>query len=169
MILIALGANLPSRFGSPYQTLQSAKRSIENQNISILNESRTWLTAPVPVSDQPWYHNEVIAVATELSPFALLEALQGIENEFGRVRTVRNAPRVLDLDLIAYNDVILDKPELIVPHPRMQQRAFVLRPLSDITETWYHPLTGQNLKDMLMRIPADQEATPMEEKELLSA
>ena len=85
------------------------------------------------------------------------------------MRTVRNAPRVLDLDLIAYNDVILDKPELIVPHPRMQQRAFVLRPLSDITETWYHPLTGQSLKDMLMRIPADQEGTPMEEKELLSA
>lgn len=169
MILIALGANLPSRFGSPYQTLQAAKRSIENQDIRIISESRTWITAPVPVSDQPWYHNEVIAVNTALSPYALLEVLQGIENDFGRVRTVRNAPRLLDLDLVAYGDTILDKPELIVPHPRMHQRAFVLRPLSDITPVWHHPLTGQSLADMLMRIPADQEATPMEEKELLSA
>lgn len=169
MILIALGANMPSRFGLPHSTIAAAKRSLNRKGVKIVSESRTWLTAPVPVSDQPWFHNEVVAVETNLSPFSLLEVLQSIENDFGRVRTIRNAPRVLDLDLIAYHDIILDKPELIVPHPRMHERAFVLRPLSDITSTWFHPVSGDSLEDMLAGIPVNQEASPMDEQAVLSA
>lgn len=162
MILVALGANLPSRFGSPYETLQAAKKAMRDSGIQILDSSRTWLTAPVPVSDQPWYHNEVVRVETELSAYALLECLQGIEDDFGRVRTVRNAPRLLDLDLIAYHDEVLDKPELIVPHPRMHKRAFVLLPMQDVLSDWKHPVSAMTLDDLIMNLPEGQEAVPMD-------
>lgn len=162
MILIALGANLPSRYGSPQQTLQAARAAMAARGISITRISRTWLTAPVPVSDQPWYHNEVACVETALSVFRLLEALQDIENEFGRVRSFRNAPRLLDLDLIAYHDDIVNKPELIVPHPRMHRRAFVLLPLLDICAEWRHPLLGMSLNELIANLPADQQARPMD-------
>ena len=162
MIFVALGANLPGRYGSPYETLQAAKAAMEERGIAILSSSRTWLTAPVPASDQPWYHNEVVRVETGLSAFALLETLQEIENEFGRVRTVRNAPRVLDLDLVAYHDDILNKPELIVPHPRMHKRAFVLLPMQETVENWAHPLLQMALDDLIVNLPADQEAVPMD-------
>lgn len=161
MILIALGANLPSRYGSPYETLQAAKQAMREKGITILSSSNTWLTAPVPVSDQPWYHNEVVQVQTVLSPYQLLETLQDIENDFGRVRTVRNAPRILDLDLVAYDDEILDRPELIVPHPRMHKRAFVLLPLREIAENWEHPVLRVTLRDLIANLSKDQQAVPM--------
>lgn len=161
MIFVALGANLPSRFGTPYQTLQVAKRAMEDKGIRIVSSSNTWLTAPVPVSDQPWYHNEVVQVDTALSAFALLETLQQIEDDFGRLRTVRNAPRLIDLDLIAHHDEILDKPELIVPHPRMHQRAFVLLPLQEIAPGWVHPALEMTLAALVANLPDGQEAVPM--------
>lgn len=163
MILIALGANLPSRYGSPYETLQAAKRAMQDKGITILSSSNTWLTAPVPLSDQPWYHNEMVRVRTELSPYQLLETLQEIENDFGRVRTVRNAPRLLDLDLVAYGDEILDRPELIVPHPRMHKRAFVLLPMREIAGSWEHPVLRVTLDDLIANLPKDQQAVPMPE------
>ncbi len=161
MILIALGANLPSRYGPPLETLAAARNAMQARGLRIVARSSTWLTAPVPVSDQPWYHNEVVAVRTALSPFTLLENLQEIENVFGRVRTVRNAPRVLDLDLIAYNDTIVSKPELIVPHPRMHKRAFVLLPLREIAPSWEHPGLGMALDDLIRDLPDGQEARPI--------
>lgn len=161
MIVIALGANLASPFGQPHETLAAAVKALGARGLRIAAESSTWLTAPVPVSDQPWYHNAVVAVETDLSPYGLLELLQDIENEFGRVRTVRNAPRVIDLDLIAYDGTILDRPELIVPHPRMHQRAFVLLPLQEIAPDWTHPLTGADLPAMIAAIPQDQQAQRM--------
>ncbi|MBU0799399.1 MAG: 2-amino-4-hydroxy-6-hydroxymethyldihydropteridine diphosphokinase [Alphaproteobacteria bacterium] len=162
MIFIALGANLPSSYGQPHETLAAAITAIGAAgDIDVLAESSVWLTAPVPVSDQPWYHNAVISVDTDLSPFALLERLQDIENEFGRVRSVRNAPRLIDLDLVAFDDVILDKPELIVPHPRLHQRAFVLLPLQEIAPDWVHPLSGDTVDEIIAEIPADQSARKM--------
>ena len=163
MIFIALGANLPGPHGGPRETLAAAKDALQDHGIRITKSSRTWLTAPVPVSDQPWYHNEVVRVETELSPLALLEKLQIIEKDFGRVRTVRNAPRILDLDLIAYDDMILDKPELIVPHPRLHLRAFVLLPLQDIAPGWVHPVSGAPLSALIAGLPEGQAVRVMEE------
>ncbi len=163
MILVALGANLPSRFGSPLDTLQAAKQAMRDSGIAITAQSRTWLTAPVPVSDQPWFHNEVVALDTDMGAYQLLGALQEIETAFGRVRTVRNAPRLLDLDLIAYHDEILDKPELIVPHPRMHKRGFVLFPLREVAPQWSHPVLQMTLDDLIMNLPGDQQAVPMDD------
>ena len=136
--------------------------ALDGAGMRVAARSSVWLTAPVPVSDQPWYHNAVVRVETAQSPYALLETLQGIENEFGRVRTVRNAPRVIDLDLIAYNDNVLDRPELIVPHPRMHQRGFVLLPLRELAPDWVHPVSGARLADMIAALPVDQQAKVMD-------
>ncbi len=157
MIVIALGANLPSKYGNPAQTLEKAVDSLEENGLKIIAKSRTYLTAPVPISDQPWYHNSAVSVKTELDAFQLLGLLQKIENEFGRIRTIRNAPRVLDLDLISYNNQIIDKPELIVPHPRMHERAFVLYPMSELGDDWEHPLTYKTIDMMINEIPKNQE------------
>lgn len=164
MIIIALGANMPGPHGGPRETLVSAKKALEVFDIRILKSSRTWLTAPVPVSEQPWYHNEVVQIDTKLTPFALLETLQGVENDFGRIRMARNAPRVLDLDLIAYNDEIIDRPELIVPHPRAHERAFVLLPLQEIAPDWVHPVSGKTLSTLIAALPKGQEAKALEKE-----
>ena len=158
MILIALGANLPSRFGTPAETIEAAYRALEKHGLKIARKSRIWLTAPVPVSDQPWFHNAVAEVETSLDGLKLLSLLHKVEAEFGRERFERNEPRVLDLDLIAYNNDIIDRPSLIVPHPRMHQRAFVLLPLKDIAPEWKHPISGEELDDMLNNIPIEQQA-----------
>lgn len=165
MILVALGANLPSRFGSPAQTLYAALKAMAEAGIWPVQFSRVWKTAPVPYSDdQPWYHNAVAAVRTDLEPYELLRALLKIEEEFGRVRTVRNAPRLLDLDLIAYDDQIIRRgEELIVPHPRMHERAFVLMPMSDILDEWTHPENGAALDDLIEALPDGQDAVPLED------
>ena len=164
MKIVALGANLPSRFGTPAQTLYAALKAMTEKGIWPVQISRVWKTAPVPfVEGQPWYHNAVAAVETSKSAHDLLKTLLEIEEEFGRVRTVRNAPRLLDLDLIAYDrQIIPEGPEIIVPHPRMDSRAFVLLPMADILDEWTLPQTGATLDDLIAAIPADQMAEPMD-------
>lgn len=169
MILIALGANLPSRYGAPAQTLRAAREALAAiEGIELVASSRIWLTAPVPFdAEQDWYHNAVIQIKTNQTPHDLLATLQSIEGEFGRVRTVKNAPRLLDLDLIAYNDEeIRDSETLIVPHPRMHERLFVLKPLEDISNVWTHPILGHGVADMVRDLPLEilkeQEAKPLE-------
>ncbi len=164
MKLIALGANLPSRFGTPEETLAAALTALSDRGLSVVRASRIWLTAPVPFDEsQPWYHNAVAAIETAMTPHDLLSLLLSVEQDFGRVRTIRNAPRILDLDLIAYDDdIIADGPDLIVPHPRMEDRAFVLYPLQDIAPDWTNPVSGKKLSDLIQALPEDQDAIPLE-------
>ncbi len=163
MILVGLGGNLPSpRYGPPRATLEAALARMEAQGIRVLRRSRFYRTAPVPASDQPWFVNAVAAVETGLAPDALLAALLGIEAEFGRVRTVPNAPRVLDLDLLAYHEVVSAPgavPEL--PHPRLAARAFVLLPLAEIVPDWRHPASGKDVATLIRALPPEQAAAPV--------
>lgn len=163
MILVGLGANLPSpRFGTPVETLEACLKTFKDHGLTIENRSRWYKSAPVPMSDQPWYINGVVAVSTDKSPRDTLKILLEIENSFGRVRSEANAPRVLDLDLIAFNDLILadegrieDKP-FCVPHPRMHERSFVLLPLQDLDKNWKHPKLDSQLLDLIAKLPQDQ-------------
>lgn len=166
MKIIALGANLPSSYGTPAQTLKAAAQAISEKGIKVIAASNIWKTAPVPFDpDQPWYHNAVMAVDTDLAAHDLLKTLLAIEQDFGRVRTVKNAPRLLDLDLISYDDeIILDGPELLVPHPRMHERAFVLMPMTDIAKEWLHPQTGARVDEMLSHVPENQKAERTEDQ-----
>lgn len=162
IIFLGLGANLSGIWGTPQQTLNRAMVRLGEEGVRITARSHFWKTAPVPVSDQPWYINAVVSVETALPPEALLALLHRIEAEAGRVRGVVNAARTLDLDLLAYGRRIISSPDgekgLIVPHPRLAGRAFVLLPLQDIAEEWIHPVTGQNLTDMISKLPLDQRA-----------
>jgi 2-amino-4-hydroxy-6-hydroxymethyldihydropteridine diphosphokinase len=161
MILIALGANLPSKAGGPRETLEAALRRFEEEGVRVAARSRWFETAPVPVSDQPWFVNGVVAVETTLDPLALLELLRRIEAEFGRQRTVPNAARSLDLDLVDYDARVLETPELVLPHPRMQDRAFVLLPLADVAPGWHHPILRRSLAELIAALPPEQRAGPV--------
>lgn len=140
----------------------AAINALAAHGVSVVKTSRIWLTAPVPISDQPWYHNAVAQVETEMDARVLLHALHEIEREFGRERVVRNEARIIDLDLLCYNDIILDEDNIRIPHPRLHERAFVLLPLSEIEKNWVHPVSGRTLADLVAALPADQKAEPLE-------
>jgi 2-amino-4-hydroxy-6-hydroxymethyldihydropteridine diphosphokinase len=161
MILIGLGANLPSAAGGPQQTLEAALARLDASGARVAARSRWYRTAPVPVSDQPWFTNGIARVETSRDPPALLDLLRQIEREFGRQRTVRNAARTLDLDIIDYDGRIENLPELVLPHPRMQDRAFVLLPLAEIAPGWRHPILGQTVETLILALPAEQKAEPI--------
>jgi len=164
MILIGLGANLPSaEFGAPPASLDAALRMLQQSGVVLVRRSRWYRTAPVPVSEQPWFVNGVAAIETTLDPAALLALMQAIETRFGRIRRERNAARVLDLDLLDYDGRVsaLGDPPPLLPHPRLAERAFVLRPLAEVVPHWRHPVTGQAIQDLLPRLPPGQAAEPM--------
>jgi len=136
---VALGANL----GDPVATVKQAVEALKMLPRSrLLAASSLYRTAPVGLKDQPDFINAVIALETELTPAALLDELFVIEARFGRQRSVRNAPRTLDLDLLLHGDVRSDNPAITLPHPRMHERAFVLAPLAEIAPTLTIPGHG---------------------------
>ena len=112
-------------------------------------------TAPVGHADQPDFWNLALALRTELEPAALLTALHAIEAEHGRVRTFRNAPRTLDIDILLYDDRVIDEPGLKVPHPRMHERAFVMQPLAEIGGTVKHSILRREIADLANAIEPD--------------
>jgi 2-amino-4-hydroxy-6-hydroxymethyldihydropteridine diphosphokinase len=151
MILIAVGANLQSRNGSPpLATCVAATEALRGlPGLRVQAVSRWYATAAVPASDQPDYVNGVVRLAGDAEPAWLLASLQRIEAQAGRVRSVANAARSLDLDIIAIGDLVRDAPDPILPHPRAHQRAFVLRPLIDVAPEWRHPVLGRSAAELL--------------------
>ncbi len=158
-IYMGLGANLPHPiYGAPVDTLKAALADLDAGGIGIRAVSPWYRSAPVPISDQPWYVNAVARIATELPPDRLLEALHAVEEAFGRVRSEPNAARRIDLDLLDYRgEIAAGGPgKATVPHPRMATRAFVLRPLADLAPAWKHPVTGTPIAALVAALPADQ-------------
>ncbi len=158
MIIIGLGANLPSADGTPpAHSLCNAAKAMNGCGLLITKASHIWKSAPVPASDQPWYHNAVCTIKTSLSPENLLKTLNNIEEKAGRIRTRRNEARILDLDILAYNNEIIKAETLQIPHPRMHERAFVLYPLRELAPDWVHPASGKTLEEMINALdPAQQ-------------
>lgn len=162
-IFIGAGANLPHpSYASPRETLQAALLELDRREARVLRYSRWYRTAPVPASEQPWYVNVVAEVATPLTADELLATLHEIEELFGRVRSVRNAPRLIDLDLLDFRgEIATPHPgKATLPHLRMAERAFVLRPLADLAPGWRHPVSGVAIQDLLKALPPDQVAQP---------
>lgn len=152
MILIALGANLPSPAGLPAETLNAALARLEQRGMKILARSSLYETPAWPDPAQPAFVNAVAAIETALQPVELLALLHGVETAFGRLRSVPNAPRPLDIDLLDYDGRVM-AGDLTLPHPRMSQRSFVLVPLAEIAPGWRHPVAGQGAAELLAELP----------------
>ena len=120
--------------------------------INAVLRSRWYRSQPVPPSDQPWYVNGVAVVETRLAPAALLTALLLLETRFGRRRSVPNAARTLDLDLLDYDGRQCASERLTLPHPHLHERRFVLAPLAEIAPDWRHPRLGVSAKELVCRL-----------------
>ncbi len=147
---ISIGSNLGDK-------LENCRRGVEalvsGGQVRITGQSRTYKTEPVDFSEQDWFINCVIRIETRLEPFELLDRLQAIQREAGRIAdSVRFGPRVLDFDLLLYDRLILDDPRLSLPHPRMHRRRFVLKPLCDIDPHMVHPILGKAVATLLAEL-----------------
>lgn len=167
MILISVGANLPSRDGSPpLATCRRAAAALDTlAGLRLVGLSRWFRTAPVPPSGQPDYINGVARLRGAADPAALLAALQAIEAAAGRVRSVADAARTLDLDIVAMGPAgawCRAAPDPVLPHPRAHQRGFVLAPLLDVAPDWVHPLLRQPAAALLATLPP-QGVHPLED------
>jgi len=158
-IYIGLGGNLPHpRYGPAKATLQAALGALKARGIEVVRISPWYRTAPVPASDQPWYFNAVAEISTGLTADRLLAELHAVEEELGRVRSVPNAPRLIDLDLLDFRgETAPGGPgKATLPHPRLTGRAFVLRPLADLAPGWRHPVSGASIQALAAALPGDQ-------------
>lgn len=152
MILVALGANLPSQAGPPENTIRAALAALSHEDITVEDVSRLYGSPAWPNPSDPPFVNAVARISTERSPADLLAVLHDMEVSFGRRRSAdsspRNAPRTLDLDLIDYNGLVQTGPP-VLPHPRMARRAFVLFPLRDVAPDWSHPQSGRTVSELI--------------------
>lgn len=165
MILIGIGANLPSAHGTPLETCEAALCALSEARIQVARHSKWYESAPQPVSAQPWYINGVAALDTAIEPAALLAALHRIEARFGRGpadRRQKNSARTLDLDLLCYHDRLTPAPgHPVLPHPRLHRRAFVLLPLRELAPAWRHPGSGVSIDDLIADLPPGSIARPV--------
>lgn len=168
MILIGLGSNLETeRYGPREGGLEAALEALSDQGVRTIRRSRWYESAPVPASSQPWFVNGVALVETRLAPRDLMAMLLRLEQSFGRAKRGLLVPRVLDLDLLDYDGRIeraeadAHGPALVLPHPRMSQRAFVLVPLAEIAPEWRHPVSGLSAAELLEALDQEQPIAPL--------
>ncbi len=143
-ILLGLGSNLGERFDNLTSAIKALTPEIMVQTIS-----PTYETQPLYVTQQPEFLNLLVRATTTLSPISLLDSIQTLEVELGRKPSVRFGPRIIDIDIIDYDSLILNLESLTIPHPRMHERLFVLRPLINIVPNWIHPRTGKTVQQLI--------------------
>jgi 2-amino-4-hydroxy-6-hydroxymethyldihydropteridine diphosphokinase len=164
VILIGIGSNLAAAgFASPLETAAAGVARLAGDGVAVRRRSRWYMSQPVPQSDQPWYVNAVVAVETALAPLALLDALLAVEAGFGRRRSVPNAARTLDLDLLDYDGAQCIGERLVLPHPRLHERRFVLAPLAEIAPRWRHPRSGKTAAELLAALPPEQQVRVLDD------
>lgn len=145
IVYLALGSNL----GNREENLKQAIASLPPQ-MDVKAKSHVYETPPWGYEDQPRFLNQVVKAQTYLQPDLLIKHIKRLEVALGRKATFRNGPREIDIDILMYDDLVLNTPILILPHPHMHERGFVLLPLMDIAPDLVHPLTGKSVREMLI-------------------
>ena len=163
VVFISVGSNLGAKLDNCLRGIAALTESGES---SLLRASRFFRTSPVGYADQDWFVNAAVKIRTTMAPLALLDKLVVVQQRMGRsADTVRFGPRVLDLDILLYDDWVVRMPRLTIPHPRMHKRAFVLQPICDINPSIVHPLLGQTVADLFSRLDdEDQRVIPLEKQ-----
>jgi 2-amino-4-hydroxy-6-hydroxymethyldihydropteridine diphosphokinase len=149
IVFIGLGSNM----GDRQANLRAALHAL-HPAVQVLAQSPVYETAPWGYTDQPDFLNQVVKAETELTPHALLDSLKSIETALGRTPTFRYGPRPIDLDILLYDDLVLDTTNLTLPHPRLTQRAFVLVPLADLAPDLRPPRSRKTIRQMLAALEA---------------
>jgi 2-amino-4-hydroxy-6-hydroxymethyldihydropteridine diphosphokinase len=151
-IYLSLGSNL----GDRAQNLHAALDGLARAGIAVRRVSSVYETAPVDLVDQPMFLNLVLEAETALRPRQLLKRIARLERELGRRRTVAKGPRTIDIDILFHGTSVIDTPGLIVPHPRIAERRFVLEPLTEIAPDLRHPVTRRTAREMLADVAAQK-------------
>jgi len=141
---IALGSNIGDRLG----TMRQAVMLLEERSLRISASSDVFETPPWGMENQPRFLNACVLAETDILPRALLELLLNIESDLGRIRRYKWGPREIDLDLLFYDDQVFNESGLVLPHPQMHRRAFVLVPLLQIAPDWRHPVLGKSIREL---------------------
>ena len=159
MIFLGIGSNLSSNFGDRFKNINLTMSYLEGYEIQIIKKSNFFETYSYPNKDNPKFINIVISVKTHLSPVDLMSVLLFIEEKLERKRNKKNDPRTCDVDIIDYNNQILDfrykDLSLTVPHKKLIYRNFVLLPLQEISPEWKHPITKENINTLIDKLPED--------------
>lgn len=147
IVYLALGSNLGNR-------LANLKNAISNlpPQMDVKKKSPVYETPPWGYVDQPAFLNQVVMAETYMEPENLLSHLKRLETVLGREPTFENGPRVIDIDILFYDDLVLDSPALVIPHPRLHTRGFVLVPLNDIAPDLVHPVLGKPISELLLDV-----------------
>jgi 2-amino-4-hydroxy-6-hydroxymethyldihydropteridine diphosphokinase len=146
IVYIALGTNLGERLANLREAIESMP-----PEVTVLTESHVYETLPWGYEDQPDFLNMVVKAETDLEPESLLNYLKQLEVELGREQNFRWGPRLIDLDILFYDDLVIESPPLVIPHPRLHERAFVLVPLADVAADYVHPVLGEFVWGLLLK------------------
>lgn len=161
-VFLSIGSNVGNR-------VENCRRAVEelggNNRIRLISVSSLYETEPIGYEDQPLFINLAVKIETTLTPSALLQTIKTIERKLGRVETFRWGPRIIDIDIIIYDNLVISDRHLVLPHPRMQERAYVLIPLLELDKNLKHTVTGKTLDEMIKELPNNKSVRKLENEE----
>ena len=152
IVYLSFGSNL----GDRARAIGEAMVLLRDRDLEILRQSSFYETEPRDLAGQPWFLNLVAEVETSLFPRQLLARVQRVETRLGRKRLVDRGPRTIDIDILLFGRFVVDATDLVIPHPRMSERRFVLEPLAELAPGLCHPVTGKTVREMLGRVSAQK-------------